>query len=849
MCKKQIWRRMAALMLSCSISAALLGCGANQTSSSQTEVEQQTTEAETVTTQTEEVLATEVSSEKETDSKQAEPKPLDKEAYMDTSKSIEERVETLLSQMTLEEKAAQMLQPEQAAITYDEITKYGIGSVLSGGGSAPRSGNTAKDWQNHINNIKQAALESRLGIPVLYGIDAVHGHNNVYGATVYPHNIGLGAANDENLMKRMGEAVASEVRATGIQWTFAPTLANPQNELWGRTYEGFGEDVELVTRLGEAFVTGLQGESGTDSYLDNSHVLATAKHYIGEGYTMNGMNQGNVKMEEADFDNLLREELLSPYKAAIDAGARTVMVSFNSVNGLKCHENKYLITDVLKGELGFTGLVVSDYNGVQQVDGKNYREKIANSVNAGVDLLMEPNSWKECISELCGAVDDGLISMERIDDAVSRILRVKFEAGLFEEEIGAEEALLEDFGGAEHRAIAREAVSKSLVLLKNDIINDKTALQVLADSKNILVAGKKADDIGIQCGGWTISWQGSQGDITEGTTILEGLKEVADETVTIDYSENGDVTAEHEAVIVVVGELPYAETSGDRSISNLVLTGTDRTLLSNIKETSVAAGNEDIPVIAVMVAGRPLTIAEQLGDFDALVMAWLPGTEGAGVADVLLGDTDFTGTLTYTWPWYAADIANKFDAENEDKILFKYGSGLRKDGTSINADGTVEIGDKPTLNGDDKASQIGDAIDLESSGYVLEAENFTSDSYLVKTGNSNNISFVDNWTTEWANAKWNVYVPKAGKYKLHFNIAAAKDSNTVAIYYQTPAITDDNNANRTIVPMTKTKNLDDYQDFILDVTLEEGVYQFKFMTDTTDGADFRLDNIRFEYLD
>jgi len=254
-------------------------------------------------------------------------------------------------------------------------------------------------------------------------------------------------------------------------------------------------------------------------------------------------------------------------------------------------------------------------------------------------------------------------------------------------------------------------------------------------------------------------------------------------------------------------------------------------------------------VIVVMVAGRPLTIADQIADFDALVMAWLPGTEGAGVADVLLGDNEFTGTLTYTWPWYASDIVGKLEAENEKNILFKNGSGLRKDGSSINADGTVEIGAAPSQSEEEKEAQSAVGIDLASSGYVLEAENFTSDSYLVKTGNSNNISYVDNWGTEWANAKWEVYVPEEGNYRLHFNIAAAKDSETVAIYYQTPVIEDDGNANRTVVPMTATENMDDFQDFTLDVTLEKGNYQFKFMTDTTDGADFRLDNIKFEYLD
>lgn len=770
-----------------------------------------------------------------------EPKELNKDLYMDSSKDVEERVAELLSQMTLDEKIAQMIQPEQSAISYSDITKYGVGSVLSGGGSAPSSGNTAEDWQEHINNMKQAAVDSRLGIPLLYGVDAVHGHNNVYGATIFPHNIGLGSANDPELMERIGEAVAEEVRATGIQWTFAPTLANPQNELWGRTYEGFGEDVEIVADLGAAFVKGLQGSLDTDEYLDDSHVLATAKHYIGEGYTMNGTNQGNVSMEEEEFEKLLREELLVPYQEAIDAGARTVMVSFTSVNGLKTHEDKYLITDVLKGDLGFTGLVVSDYNGVQQVTGKTYKDKIANGVNAGIDLFMEPNSWLEFMTALRELVEEGSVSIERIDDAVSRILRVKFEAGLFEEEIGGEteQSLMEAFGGEEHRAIAREAVSKSLVLLKNDTVNDKTAMQALSDSKNILVAGRKADNIGVQCGGWTISWQGTSGDITEGTTILEGLQQAAGEGVTVDYSESGEVGASHDAVILVLGELPYAESSGDRSVSNLVLTGEDRQLLETVKETAASAGKEDIPVIAVLLSGRMISIADYIDDFDALVMAWLPGTEGEGVADVLLGEQDFTGTLQYTWTWSPSDIADKFAEGNEDKILFKKGTGLTKDGSSITENGTTQIGNGGTRTEDTQI--VG--LDLESANYVVEAENFTEASGNPQKGNANNIVYLDQWNKEGASAKWEIWVPKAGNYRLHFKIASESDVSGV-----TAGCGKDADFDMAELAIEAAKDLNDYQDCDMDVKLEQGSYVLQFDAGGA-SADFRLDSIVFEYLD
>lgn len=781
-------------------------------------------------------------------STEAEP-TVDKSVYMDPNADVEARVEALLAQMTLEEKAAQMVQPEQNGITLAQITKYGVGSVLSGGGSAPASGNSVQDWQERVNSIKQAALETRLGIPVLYGVDAVHGHSNIYGATVYPHNIGLGAAGDEDLVQRIGAAVAEEVRATGIQWTFAPTLANPQNELWGRTYEGFGEDAELVAKLGAAFVRGVQGELGTEEHLSETHVLATAKHYLGEGYTASGINQGNVEMSEEEFETLLRETLLIPYQEALNAGARTVMVTLNSINGTKCHEYGYLLTDVLKGDLGFTGLVIGDYNGVQQVSGHNYKEQIVNCVNAGVDLLMEPYTWEEVIRHLVSAVEDGSISQERMDDAVRRILRVKFEAGLFEEEIGSEteNALLSEFGSDEHRALAREAVRKSLVLLKNDTVGGQTAMEALSASGNILVLGSKADDIGAQCGGWTISWQGSIGDITEGTTILEGLRNAAGDR-TINYSTDGTITGEEDAIIVVLGESPYAETAGDRSTSTLTISNDDKSLLFSMKDSLAQARSQGTPVVLVLLSGRPITIADYIDQFDAVVAAWLPGSEGDGVADVLLGEYDFTGTLTYTWPWYASDIDGKFDPENADSILFAYGTGLTKNGETINPEGTVTIGQKPEKSAEEIAMIAGGAIDLESTNYVLEAENYNSESYLVQRGDENNITYVDTWSGQWANTKWDVWVPQSGNYRLHFYIASNKNSNCVDIYYASPKITDDGNANRTNVPITKTESLMHYEDFTLDVYLDAGNYEFKFMTNQANGADFRLDRIEFELL-
>lgn len=614
---------------------------------------------------------------------------VDKSVYMDPNADIEDRIEALLSQMTLEEKAAQMMQPEQSGLNPADVQKYGIGSVLSGGGSAPLTGNTAQDWQDRINELKQAALDSRLGIPLLYGVDAVHGHNNVYGATIFPHNIGLGAANNTELMTKIGEITAAEVRATGIQWTFAPTLGNPQNERWGRTYECYSERPEDVAPLGAAYIRGVQGASGSEDFLDEKHVIACAKHYIGEGYATDGVNQGDVAMSEEEFDALLESGVLDPYTSALNENVMTVMVSYSSVDGVKCHENRHLIQEVLKDELGFQGLVVSDYNGIQQTSGATYKDQVELAVNAGIDLFMEPYSWQVCMETLVDLVEEGRVSEDRIDDAVRRILRVKFTAGLFEEEIGGavEQECLADFGSAEHREVARQAVRESLVCLKNDTVGDATAIEALKDAKNIIVCGQKAYDLGSQCGGWTISWQGNTGKITQGTTIIEGIAMSVGEDVKLAHNLDGVVGAENDAVIVVIGEGPYAETDGDRSTDGLTVSVKDQELLASLQE-NLKNLPKDTPVVAVIVAGRPLNITEYMDMFDAVVMAWLPGTEGQGVADVLFGDYDFRGTLKYTWMKSPEDILKKQEEGNKELILFPYGWGLRKDGFSVLRDVT-----------------------------------------------------------------------------------------------------------------------------------------------------------------
>lgn len=608
---------------------------------------------------------------------------VDKSVYMDPDASVEDRIAALLSQMTLEEKVAQMVQAEQSGITAEDIAAYGIGSVLSGGGSAPSSGNTVEDWEAHVNELKAAALETRLGIPLLYGVDAVHGNNNVYGATIFPHNIGLGAANDADLMEEIGAVVASEVRATGIQWTFAPTLGNPQNETWGRTYECFSERTEDIAPLAFAYIEGLQGSLEENDYMASDHVIACAKHFIGEGYTKDGINQGDVEMSAEEFDALLASGVLDPYTSAINAGVLTVMASYNSVDGVKCHENKHLLQEVLKDELGFKGLVVSDYNAIEQTSGATYKDQVEICVNAGVDLFMEPFTWNECMEALLALVDEGRVTEERIDDAVTRILYVKFTAGLFEEEIGgtAEAQCLEDYGSEEHREVARRAVRESLVLLKNESMGDVTAIEQLAQTTSLSMVGQKAYDLGSQCGGWTISWQGASGNITQGTTIIEGIYAEIGDHASVTHSVDGSISEDADAVIAVFGEVPYAESDGDRNAGTLTISAADQEMLDALRE-NLSSLDEDVPVVAIVIAGRPLDMTEYMDMFDAIVMAWLPGTEGEGIADVLFGEYDFSATLKYTWMIDMNDIDQKQTAD-EDLILFPYGYGLNKEGEEL----------------------------------------------------------------------------------------------------------------------------------------------------------------------
>ncbi|MBO8130730.1 MAG: glycoside hydrolase family 3 C-terminal domain-containing protein [Candidatus Marinimicrobia bacterium] len=564
----------------------------------------------------------------------------------------EEKIESLISQMTLEEKIGQMSQVDIRFIKKPEdIYIYGFGSILSGGGAHPPQ-NTSEAWAELYDSLQTLALKSRLKIPIIYGIDAVHGHNNVMGSVIFPHNIGLGATRDPDLVKKAARITAIEVSATGIDWTFAPCVAVTRDERWGRTYESFGEVPDLVSIMSRAAVEGYQG----DNLSNITTVVACAKHFIGDGGTTNGVDRGNTEIDE----KTLREIHLPPYKAAVDEGVATIMVSYSSWNGTKCHASKYLITDLLKEEIGFKGIVVSDYAAIDQIPG-DYRNDIKTAINAGIDMVMIPDKYEEFISLLTDLVKKGEVPEERINDAVRRILRVKFALGLFNDPFSHRE-LLSKIGSDEHRQIARECVRKSIVLLKNE----NKILPLSKYLKRIHISGKNANDIGNQCGGWTISWQGSSGDITKGTTIYEAIKKSVSDQTKITFSIDGLNAEGADVAIAVLGETPYAEMQGDRQ--DLHLDSKDLQTLENLK-------NSGVPIIVILVTGRPLIITEQLKYIDALLVAWLPGTEGEGVTDILFGDYSPTGKLPISWPASMDQIPINIGDKNYNP-LFKYGFGL-----------------------------------------------------------------------------------------------------------------------------------------------------------------------------
>ncbi|MEJ2355890.1 MAG: glycoside hydrolase family 3 N-terminal domain-containing protein [candidate division WOR-3 bacterium] len=536
--------------------------------------------------------------------------------YLDTTASIEERVEDLLSRMTMDEKVGQMIQAERASSgILDNISTYHLGSVLSGGGSTPYP-NTPENWMDMYDSLQSRAMSTRLGIPIIYGIDAVHGHNNAYGAVIFPHNIGLGCTRDSTLAEKIGEITAMELSATGLDWTFSPCISVARDERWGRTYESFGETPELAEMIGSAIVRGYQG----DTLANSSSILACAKHYIADGGTTNGQNTGNAEIDE----ETLREIHLPGYIKAIENDVGSIMISFSSWNGVKCHGHDYLIDTLLKQELGFEGFVISDWEGINQLEG-SFADKIENAINAGIDMAMEPYNYINFYNTLKNLVEQGNIDTNRINNAVRRILRIKFKMGLFERPY-ADRSLLDSIGTEAHREVAREAVRKSLVLLKKK----DGILPLRKENINIFLAGEHADNLGYQCGGWTISWQGLSGDITIGTTIREAIEQ----------------------------EAPDAENLQVSTIN----------LIRNIK-------NAGLPVIVILISGRPMIIESIIPYSDAIIAAWLPGTEGTGIIDVLFGDYEPSGLLSHSWPAEMEDIPINFG----DAIyapLFEYGYGI-----------------------------------------------------------------------------------------------------------------------------------------------------------------------------
>ena len=584
-------------------------------------------------------------------------------------------VEEQLARMSLAAKVGQMTMGERMWTTPAQAREFQLGSVLSGGGSHPGD-NRPADWVAMNDEYWQAMMvgEGAPGVPLLFGIDAVHGHNNVAGATIFPHNIGLGAADCTDLMGRIAAVTAQEILATGVEWNFAPTLAVAGNPQWGRTYESFGSCPQRAARLGEAYIKALQGEG----------VIGCVKHWAGDGGTRHGIDQGETALSWEEFERTH----IAPYYPALAAGAMTVMVSFNSWNGTKCHGHEHLVSQVLKQDLGFDGIVVSDWDGLKYLDA-DYSKAVVMSVNAGIDVHMIPEHWQRFIQVLLEAVEQGHVAMDRIDDAVRRILLTKYRYGLFSAQPPAKRhlSLREQVGSSAHRAVAADAVRRSLVLLK-----DAQSLLPIKPSAKVLVAGRNADNMGRQCGGWTISWQGDAEDsMVEGTTIWEGIRQrVPGATLSVDLSGAEADPSLHEVAIVVIGETPYAEGHGDIRPTPIVLDelaameglinplepyGASLELAELHPEDAAcierisAAG---VPVVAVLVSGRPLIVNRELEAAEAFVAAWLPGSQGEGVAQVLFGEYGFSGRLPLPWPKAFLQAENSSYSE-----LFEAGFGLQ----------------------------------------------------------------------------------------------------------------------------------------------------------------------------
>ena len=686
------------------------------------------------------------------------------------TENVDTAVASILASMTTAEKVGQMVQAEISGITPDEVRQWNLGSVLNGGGSWPNGKNSSiADWVSLADDLYEASTDTSdggVGIPVIWGTDAVHGHNNVIGATIFPHNIGLGAANNPKLMREIGEITALEVAATGIDWVFAPTLAVVRNDTWGRTYEGYSEDPEIVRAYAGEIVKGLQGV-GSNRF-GSDKVVATAKHFVGDGGTQGGVDQGNTVVTESELRNIHAQGYIS----ALGAGAQTVMASYNSWNGSKLHGNQYLLTNVLKQQMGFDGYVIGDWNGHGQVPGCS-DSQCAQAIMAGVDMIMVPYAWRSFIQNTITQVNNGTIPMSRIDDAVTRILRVKLRAGFANSikpsnrEHANNTSLI---GAPAHRAVARQAVRESLVLLKNS-----DGILPLQRNSNVLVAGSGANDIGKQSGGWTVTWQGtgnSNSDFPGGTTIYQGIQSVVNSaggTTRLSTSGNWSGT-KPDVAIVVFGESPYAEGQGD--LSNIEYQNgikSDLAMLESLR-------SQDIPVISIFITGRPLWVNKELNASDAFVAAWLPGSEGAGIADVIFknasGDInyDFKGKLSFSWPKYTSQIIINRNDEDYDP-LFPYGFGLTYQDTDTLGD------DLDTSNSSSGQPQI-----TFSVPGIIEAEQFsnmngiqieTSTDSGGGTGGGLNIGYVD--PGDWL--EYNIDVQAAGTYTIEYRLASLPGSS------------------------------------------------------------------------
>ena len=580
---------------------------------------------------------------------------------------IETRITDLLRRMSLEQKVGQVIQADLGSVTPEDVYKYHLGSVLNGGNSAPggKQWAPAAEWLADADRFYDASVRPHRDLPIIpitWGSDAVHGHNNVTGATLFPHNIGLGAMRNPELMRKIGAATAIEMRVTGLDWTFAPTLAVARDDRWGRTYESYSENPEVVAAYAGPLVEGLQGRVGSTDWLRGAHIVATAKHFVGDGGTEGGKDQGDNVSSEED----LRDIQAAGYRPAIEAGIQSVMASYNSWHGEKMHGNKSLLTDILRGRMNFSGLAVGDWNGHGQVAGCK-ATSCAPAFNAGLDLFMAPDSWKELYENTLAQVKDGTISMVRLDEAVARILRVKLRAGLFESGRPSSRPLAGDFGkigSPEHRTIARQAVQESLVLLKNE-----GAVLPLKAGQRLLISGDGANSYMKQSGGWTLSWQGTglpDSEFPGATTIGNALFEAGGENTVI--SQDGSYSQKPDVAVVVFGEDPYAEFQGD--VPDLIFRDKSDNLALLKKYKA-----EGIKTVSVFLSGRPMWVNSHLNASDAFVAAWLPGSEGGGVADLLFGKVDFKGKLPFSWPKLATQYVLNIGDANYDP-LFAYGYGL-----------------------------------------------------------------------------------------------------------------------------------------------------------------------------